>query len=197
MERIFKIFIIVVILGVYLLGEEANVFASNEVQHEVARIYQNEEFHFQMMPPDGWRVVIAPAPDKKMIWLFKTIPLTYNGLPISSNITITPHKLNNPKYKSFNEVPKDKLEALMAECLRDLEKSGKAEGTIRNIGIHKVCWLIVSEEKILFDSTLKSIHIMFMENGYVWSMYAVNVPEAYYDTMNKEMEQLIESFTTI
>jgi len=94
-------------------------------------------------------------------------------------------------------VPSDKLGVLMDECLRDLGKNGKAEGTIKDIGIRKVAWFVVSEEKRIIDNNVKSFYIMFMENGYTWSMFAANVPIGYCETLNREMEQLIESFITI
>jgi len=147
-----------------------------------------------MILPDGWRVVVPP--NKKAIYLFKRLPLSYNDIPNSAGITIN-QEFKDSIYKSFNEVPKDKLEVILVSTLPDLEKEGKAEGAIKDIGIHKVIWYVVSEDKVMLDSNVKSIYTIFRENGYTWTIFAVNVPEEYYDTMNGEMEQLIESFTTI
>lgn len=193
MVRIIKVILITTILGIFCLGE-ATVFANEEVKLESASPYINEAYHCKIVLPDGWRVIAAP--DQKVINLFKRLPLSYNGISKSAGITIKRYD-NSTIYKSFNEVPNDQLQSLINESLQDLGKIGRAEGSSKDIGTRKVIWLEAFEEKRVLDSNVKIYFIMFFDDKYTWSVFTGKVPLEYSDAMNRELEQLIESFTTI
>ncbi|MCE5284230.1 MAG: hypothetical protein LLG02_00035 [Pelosinus sp.] len=193
MSRIFKVFIVMLALGFYLMGE-AHVFAADELELKPYQLYKNEDFHCQMSPPEGWLIVTPQTGE--LITLLKKSPFTYNGLPIMLGINIK-GKFLNSTVKSYNEISNDKLQNIISNCLPDLEKNGKTEGTIKDIGAHKVIWFEVLENKMIMDNNVKTFYINFMDNGYIWSLVISNVPTQYCDTMSKDIVSLIASFKTI
>ncbi|MCE5286313.1 MAG: hypothetical protein LLG02_10765 [Pelosinus sp.] len=71
-----------------------------------------------------------------------------------------------------------------------IERNIPVDGTIKEIGRHKVIWIVRSGD----DN--KTIDVDFVENKYIWDFH-VGVPTEYYETMVVELEKIIDSFSMI
>jgi hypothetical protein len=156
-------------------------------------IYRNDTFRCQMTLPSGWHD--TNMTNKEAIFLLKKLPILDNKGQNVSAIIVIRQKFMNAPFKTFNELPSERVEAIrdnfvnsMLNNIKDKDKIS-VEGRIMDIGKHKVIWIVRS-------GNYKVIEANFLENGYLWSL-SVGSPTEYFENMQTEMSQIIETFVMV
>jgi len=164
-----------------------------EVYQSVPLAYQNDDFQCKMTLPIGWSN--TNWTNKEAIFLYKSIPvMDEKGEKMAAIMEIRSQNLNS-SFQTLNDLPSERLEAIKTNFINFTrgnirEKNNVAvEGNIKDIGKHKVIWVVSSGKARVIDATL-------LENGVMWNFH-VAIPLDYFSTMTTELEQIIESFTMI
>ena len=164
-----------------------------EDYYSMPHAYQNDVFRCKMTLPIGWSN--TNMTNREAIFLYRQIPMINNGQQMAAIMEIRKTFLNG-SFQTLNELPNDRLEAIKVDLI-NLRKASihnmdsvTVDGIIKDVGKHKVI-LIVSS-----GGETKVIQSYFVEDGYMW-LLRVGVPNEYFDAMQIQMEQIIESFTMI
>lgn len=175
-----------------VLAETVQNITAETMQQAIPYAYQNNVFHCKMILPIGWSV--ASMTNSEVIYFYRQIPVLHNGEKMAAIMEMRQKNLDG-SVQTLTELPNDRLEEIKTNLIKltkdDIRDKDKVtvEGSIKDIGKHKVVWIVSSGAN-------KVIHVYFLENGYMWWLRVV-VPSEYSEAMETQIKEILESFTMI